>query len=398
MLKGLRAMFSAGERARIRASIQDLVVNSFREPSECKTKNGGHIAWGQFLEPAPEGQHGVYGTSAALQILHRLNEAHPYVEKGCAHMLEQFNDPNSRANRKRDFANTYKYCFFLDALEPSKSEINEPSFAKYCQGLIERQGKSAGWGEYHFSDKDADPPEPLSTCLVLLTLHRLKDFSHSTGAKTALRWLMSQIEAKLNSLKDANYLEQYIILLSLYCAVLQKYVHNQGDLIRPECHKTAVTQLGRTAHRAYSIGVKAQHHFSFGKEEKYIYFEADLILLWALAETGRLLWYPLRSARVLGHYLKRFDRTSGYVPPGFTRKFTVDHLWLLKAIDSVDKVRIAVPWVWVISVFIIAFAAAYFAFQITASVELQQRLVYSLATGIIAGLIVAWLRKKIGWS
>lgn len=391
-LKGFRILLSHKERWRVRTRILELFTDSIREPADCKKKERRHIAWGQFLERGKEKQYGLYGTSAGLQVLCRLDKSHSYVESAYAHLLEQFDDDKSRASSKSDFANTYKYCFFLDAIDPVSDVVTGSKHDRYFEGLIRQKHEGAGWGEYFFAGAETDPSKPLPTCMALLSLHRYKNFPHSDHAKTALGWLLSQTEAKLDSLNNEGHIEHYIILLSLYCVTLHKYKANQGNIIKEDVCKSVRKRLGTTAHRVYSLGVKAQHHFPFQDAEKYIYFETDLILLWALGETEMLFSHPIRAAGIYGYYLDRFDRYPGYVPPGFMRKFTVDHLWLLKAINVADRGGRRTPWKSLLAGVVAGFSLALVLFHFGLFVQAWENLILS----IIGGLLTYWLTKKSG--
>lgn len=309
-------------------------------------------AWGQFLDYAQANrQHGVYGTACAVKTLVILGEPanSDFVVKGEQWLLHSLREENSPTNRKKDYTVTYKYCFLLEALEPSADEVSN-SVAPLFDGLLQRRLGNTGWGEYYFSDEHrSDEPGIIPTALALCALRRYVPFAGSEQCKEPLEWLESRI---LDRWAEVSPLEVALLVLVLDAyskkhAELGNRVASTGQLLERKI---------KEAHGTGRVGDWYPHHFSVCDPEsgrwrnQYIYFPTDAIVVTALIRGGRFWQNQGFVNKAMHWYLKNIEKNGGFCQPQLRRIATVDHYWLALAMREFLNVNpkgfLASKWEW----------------------------------------------------
>ncbi len=154
-LKGLAQLSERTAEARRR------IADSFESSA---VQVNGHVAWGQFLDaPRKAGQFGIYGTSAAIQVLaasgHGVNS--PLISRALTAL------PALKASAKgknlyddTDLSITFKIAAILQAAQPGQLHFKseEPAEKLLLSQLIERHG----WGNYHGTTDQDDSPRDCS--------------------------------------------------------------------------------------------------------------------------------------------------------------------------------------------------------------------------------------------
>lgn len=105
---------------------------------------GDHlIAWGQFLDAVDRmPQHGLYGTSAAIQILSLNRSSYRLTGEGLPWITSEIAEA-SHSRRKGDFDILYKAAFVMDALDSGTSTSASEAF---LQVFAELGAMRAGQG------------------------------------------------------------------------------------------------------------------------------------------------------------------------------------------------------------------------------------------------------------
>jgi hypothetical protein len=162
--------------------IEDLIAK------QVSTVNGKEV-WGQFLDQAhAENQYGIYGTSAAVQIL-ALGGTGPEngTVKSAMAALQNVIENQSAIFPAVDLENSFKVAYLLDAINPSSAEVE--SLGPLESRLVGDIAGSDGWG-YHRKDHI---PRVLPTAQILLALSRSRAFRNSDAAIRVVSWLSQRV-------------------------------------------------------------------------------------------------------------------------------------------------------------------------------------------------------------
>jgi len=305
----------------------------------------GKMAWGQFLDyPHSIVQTGVYGTATAIKILTMTGEplASDFVQSGMAWIMEINSDKASRASKKKDWGLIYKWCYFLESLEPNTQEINETSLnAKYFRELLNRQLPNDGWGEYFYSNDYRDPNGTIfATSFALFALRRYLPFAKSKEGKDAVQWFCKKVldQPEVNS-----------VTLAFAVITVSDYVQTHQEL--QQAFSSLVDKLeGKVQEFGNKISLSEYlYHYSVENKEtsisegKYIYLPTNAVVSYALILSNKYHGNMRYINRSVSLYLSSISKHKGYVNPEVSsRKCTVDHYWivlLIKAFTNITQIE-----------------------------------------------------------
>lgn len=296
------------------------------------------IAWGQFLDfqHAVE-QTGVYGTATAVKTLALIGEPQnsDYLQSGLNWLRNSYNDAGSRANGKKDWAVIYKFCYFLEALEPHKQEIS-PDVSDLFSQLIDRRLEDNGWGEYYFSAGNKDPNGSLiATSMALYVLRRYITFSRATQGENAALWFCKKV---LDS-PDAN-----AIIIAMAIVAVNDYLRTNNEL--KENFRLLTDRLEEKVKTITKRGhfLEYQHHFTVEDREtgqssnRYIFLPINAIVSYALLIAKKYRRNKDYINKVVEQYQKRISINKGYSDPEQApRKSTPNHYWITLLFQTFSK-------------------------------------------------------------
>lgn len=296
-------------------------------------------AWGQFLdfEHSIE-QTGVYGTATAVKTLALLGEPENsyYLQGGLNWLRNSYNNANSRASGKKDWAVIYKLCYFLEALEPYKQEIVSDVSGLFST-LICRRLADNGWGEYYFSTNNKDPNgSPIATSIALYVLRRYITFSRSIQGENAALWLCQKV---LDS-SDAN-----AIIIAMAILSVNDYLRTNNDL--KEKFKLLTNRLEEKTKTITKGGyfLEYQHHFTVEDREtgqssnRYIFLPINAIVSYTLLIAKKYRRNKDCINKVVKQYQKRISINKGYSDPEQApRKSTANQFWVALLLKEYLKI------------------------------------------------------------
>lgn len=296
------------------------------------------MAWGQFFdfEHSIE-QIGLYGTAMAVKTLALFGEPEnsDYLQSGLNWLRNSYDDSNSRANEKKDWAVIYKFCYFLEALEPHHQEIISDVSGLFSK-LIDRRLADNGWGEYYFSADNKDPNGSLiATSIALYVLRRYITFSRSAQGENAALWFSNKV---LDS-SDAN-----AIIIAMAILAVNDYSRTNDDL-----KKNIKLLSDRLEEKAKTIAKRGhfleyQHHFTVVDGEtgqssnRYIFLPINAIVSYALLIAKKYKSNKDYINKVVEQYQKRIIINKGYSDPEQApRKSTANHYWITLLLQTFSR-------------------------------------------------------------
>lgn len=307
----------------------------------------GLVAWGQFLdyEHSTE-QTGTYGTAAAVKTLAIVGEPEDseYLKGGLNWLRQSHDTPESRASKNNDWAVTYKVCYFLEAMEPNKQEIDEnSSSADYFRTLMKRQLPNDGWGEYYFSHDNKDPKGSIiATALALYVLRRYVSFAGSNLGKEVALWFCKKIETspEINS-----------ITIALAIIAIHDYSKRHNELNQPLTSLTKRLEQKITRFPKNTNMPEFSQHFTVNdrrtgqSRNRYIFLPVDAIVSYALITSGRYKRNGTYVDDVVSNYEGSILVNKAYSNQELApRKSTVNHYWialLMRAYSNLKPVGMA---------------------------------------------------------
>lgn len=291
----------------------------------------GEMAWGQYLDyDHSTDQTGVYGSATVVLTLAILGEPidSDYIKGGLEWLKQSYYDKQSRANLKNDWAIIYKLCYFLEAIDPNVSEINEHSNnSELFRTLIARRLPDDGWGEYYFNDNDKDPKFSLiATAMALYVLRRYIPFSGSSLAKeTALSFC--------NNIKASSSINS--VSLALAVIALHEYALKNKELEEPLNHLigTLENKIRNSSHQKKLV--ETHHNFTVKSDNKYVRFPVEALVAYALIIVDHDKLNKGFINDVVKLYEENIIRNRGYLnPEEAPRKSTVNHYWLTLLLEA----------------------------------------------------------------
>ena len=303
----------------------------------------GYVAWGQFLDaPRKAGQYGLYGTSAAIQVLaasgHSANS--PLISKALAALPEiEANRQNKILYDETDLLITFKEAAILEAAQPDKVQFvnKEPIETILLNQLIDRHG----WGNYSDANDQDDSPRLLPTAHALIALRRSRDFRGSEVCETILAWLcdsaisqtsMAIHEAAMVLLTLIEYESPGVKLASFQPA----YQHILSQIIswtrtRPK------SSIGETTSYHYWVRSKDQQH------NHYVYYVPDILVALALLRAGNPKAGRSQVTRVVDNTCSEIFSSGGFQAKASQRIATVDQMWAYRLLGQFNTTFNAKP-------------------------------------------------------
>lgn len=292
----------------------------------------GRYAWGQFFEESRTNrQHGIYGTSAGIQVISMAGDpTHAYVGGSTKFLSDALEDQSSEIYQRGDTAFLYKLAYIAEATNPDQTIINDNSAP--MDELIKRMLPSGGWGEFYFSENDKDiEPKVTSTAAALLALSRYRRFRSTEQCERAFEWLCRRIpqdpqmgvyEVALASLALTEYRNERITGYDQAVAFCKQRLY-EWTKSKKERH------WGRTErHHYYTSSAEG------GADNKYLYFPTHCLAALALLKWGA----PMKTRRyilmVTRFFTKQVLEKKGFSPDTSRQIATVDHLWIYRLLNQ----------------------------------------------------------------
>jgi hypothetical protein len=317
--RGLRKLDQRVAEARKR--IEDLFASTSIEVDSI-------IAWGQFLDaPRQQGQYGIYGTSAAIQVLttagyppnHRLIEKaleglplvgpHPEVDK--------YYDPDDRGI-------LYKDAFVLSASQPGAEYFEERE--PVGQVILSRIIDSRGWGDYVFPEKSDDVPRLMPTVAALLPLSRDREFIASDVSQSVLKWVCRRLLDDGDLLPHENAFG--VLTLLAYAGLEQRVADYRNAL------NTCIDRLTRWAKTRDPVllGQNAEHHYwtplpGSGRNH-YMFYLPEVLVALAFLRAGNPHATRRFVLKVVEDVTKNVRTHGGFRSLSNDRFASVDQLWV----------------------------------------------------------------------
>jgi hypothetical protein len=303
----------------------------------------GLLAWGQFLDgPRQQNQFGIYGTSAAIQVL--AAAGFPPENRLIEQALEGLPlvDPRSEAEKRYDVADaflTHKAAFLLSAAQPGGNHftIREPIEDRILDRIID----SRGWGDYAFPQGQDNVPNVLATATTLLALARDREFRSTERCESTLRWLCRSIRNDGGLLAHEN---------AVAALALVSYT-NPGEEIEDyePARDICVHRLIDWARRRDPaiLGQNIEHHYwvplpGIGRNH-YMFYLPDVLVALALLRLDNPQTTRQFVLRVVNDTADNTLEHGGYKSPSNARISSVDQLWIYLLMAELSKLADADP-------------------------------------------------------
>lgn len=318
------------QAAQAEARIRDLFL------SGAITLGESHYAWGQFLdEPRDNTQYGIYGTSAAVQVLTAagISPDDVVITGACSilgNALENKEDNNIFCE-KGDLFVLYKLAYLAEAALPGEDDME--TSCQPMDEIIRRVLPERGWGEYYQSDSDRDiHPRIVATAAALLSLQRYRPFRSRRECEDSLRWLCRTVmengtlrphEFALTGLALMAYKTPGISLPNYESAINSC----KANLIRwAKPRKTR--QLGTSEVHYYSTRLQGR------RINRYLFFLPDTLAALVFLRLNSPKSIRRFVIRVVQYYVTEIRSKNGFAPNTTKRLSTVDHLWIYRLLNE----------------------------------------------------------------
>lgn len=360
-------------------NIQKKVKNSALEPKPSQ------FAWGQYLErPHDYNQKGVYGTSAAIQIL-SLKENPPYpeiVKGGQDWLIEKWNDPDSRISKEYHQAIIYKHVDYLNSLLPSHrksvSEVIDETEEKYLdaweksrESLLNKRvdwqgeltwGNGSGWGEYHYTEMETLPKNegdidtPAKLLPTSYALYALATSTEDPMDMNHIDSLLELAERVIEQEPEKNDLGRYAIATrTALCLLALGIEYRTRGSRRIEELSSKKAKVAKRLENIINGGQNMGPHLYYDHffttpspkfDNHYIIFLFNPIISLALIEAGPK--FVGRNWSFISNTIETFceeigtnEKTGGaYTAKKTGLQATRDHLWISKCLFSFSKIQL----------------------------------------------------------
>ena len=288
----------------------------------------GYNAWGQFLDaPRRTSQYGLYGTSAAVQVLAASGYSgeSPLVSRALAAIPGLTSSTQSSPLYDEfDLSLTFKETAIIDACQPNKTNFvyTEPIEEILLNQLIDGRG----WGNYCKGPDQDDTPKLLPTAHALLSLRRSRQFRDSERCEAVLRWFTEVIIGmmELTSIYEACMALLVLVEYEPEAKRLSAYDRAHELLTEKVCHwikHLNATLIGETASYHYYVFSKNQQH------NHYMYYPVDLLAALALLRAGNPKSSRMKVKWVVNVLCNMVFAEGGYRSKSSNRLATVDQMW-----------------------------------------------------------------------
>lgn len=296
----------------------------------------GSTVWGQFLDATRRStQHGIYGTSAALQILTESGspQTNVTVQEGRGWMPGISPRPEAPGVDPTDNGLTMKLAAAVccaEMNEAGKYARVEPAEEQLIAHIID----GSGWGHYFFAGDADSMARTLPTAHALLALSRSKKFTSSPVCIAVLEWLAK-------SVTDQEDLPAYE--LAMTGLALLAY---PGQAHEVSGHKEALSAVSErlaqwaSARQRSAIGESTPFHFEAPTgadstpHNHYVFYLVDALairFLLAMDQTP----HETRDyiLKVVQELIANTKQNSGYKAKG-GRVASVDQLEVYRALGA----------------------------------------------------------------
>ncbi|MCZ7651931.1 MAG: hypothetical protein M5U13_12530 [Thermoanaerobaculia bacterium] len=286
----------------------------------------GIVLWGQFLDSTRDDtQHGVYGTSAGVQVLSHDGDW-TAVERTAAFLARSIVQAGGDLERKGDTSIVFKLIYAAEAQFPLANGIEqEDAVLDY---LAARQVPDQGWEDCLVAPANGPRfPTVLATSCALRALARYRRFRSTRSCEAAASWLSDRI------LHDRDRRPHELALAALCLLDLKgRGLSIEGmDAALAALTDTLSTWAGSA--KADSYDLSETYHFSLDldgrRANKYLFFLPHCIVPLALIR----LRVHHRSARAYvlratNYFVQELLSRRAFRPRTTLRVSSVDHLWI----------------------------------------------------------------------
>jgi hypothetical protein len=297
----------------------------------------GYIAWGQFLDaPRKTSQYGLYGTSAAVQILAAsgYSTANPLISKALAAIpgLASIKQ-DSLLYDNTDLALTFKEAAIIDACQPNEKEFvfTEPVEEMLLGQLIDGHG----WGNYYDGNDQDDSPKILPTAHALLSLRRSREFCGSEKCEAILKWFC-ETASNIDAMKIHEACMALLVLAEYESPGIKLMTYRRA-------YQSTIDQLCQwlKQRKANSIGEIASYHywvFNGGVQHNhYMYYPTDLLAALALIRAGNPKPSRQKVKKIIELLCRTISAEGGYRSRSSNRLATVDQMWAYRLLSAFNQ-------------------------------------------------------------
>lgn len=333
-------------------------------------------AWGQYLEIRGRSvqrslgeQYGIYGTSAAIQILaiqspsghldllHRSSPVLPLVIKGTR---GQYSSLHEHFIKKLDLTVAYKLSSLLDAansLEPlSRPTDFDVDKQKLVETLLSLRISGAGWPDYKSAD-EWQSPNTHATAVALLALSRgAVSVETKRACREALVWFYDQplekqsiatlsmmVMALVNLTKDAEPTSELRLpkidqLRAESEGLVRNWIQgNSPDEVQRSLEGTEYWLPPGSATARTAGGA----HFTF-----LLYLPHVLAGLAVLTSPRLRSHYDSRQfiIGIIDRITREINSQGCFIAAGRSMVSTVEHLWLYRLLYEFERQRLYRNW------------------------------------------------------
>ncbi len=296
-------------------------------------------AWGQFLdEPRDNTQYGIYGTSAAIQVLSLagFNSTHKFITGASKILEDTFTKKTGLFHEKGDLYVLYKLTYFAEGEKPTENDITSknPIMEKIIKCAIEGQG----FGEYFISNKKKSiHSKVVATAFALLSLKRYHPFLLSSQCKSILKWLCRIISE--NGKLRPHELGLATLALIEY-KTLSNGISNYKSTLH-ECKKRLISWAN--SRKKYRFGESEVYYYSTRlnnrRQNRYLFFLPDCLIAIVFLKLNcpkQTLNYLLGVVR---HFTGKILGKNGFTPNITNRASTVDNLWIYRLLKEFKSTK-----------------------------------------------------------
>jgi len=315
---------------RVRGKIESLFTRA------C-TKVDGNFVWGQWLgEQGSVPQYGIYGTSAAIQVLvtgHSTDQA--VIRSACQRLDQMSTEPSDPFEIKGDLDVSFKLAAIVQAqfVAQWKSSVLNQVIEKLLTHKISEKGWGCGQGDTE------SRLSATSVCLVALKDH--VPLRSMTECKEALEWLARRL------LQNGS-LQPFETALALIA--LKEYQNTGFELpdavdqaIQKGSDRLAIAICGDAIRcgvkRNYSYSVTGKHM----RNNRYLFFLEDCIASIALIKVGMPKKCRRAVLTIIDFYCGEIEDRGGFSDGSGIS--TVDHFWIDRLLQEFAESPL-LPYTW----------------------------------------------------
>jgi hypothetical protein len=308
--------------------------------------------WGQYLNMHEEGrppQHGIYGTTAGIQVLalHDYAGHRDLIEAAVSIMPDLEGEESEAAQRvqayfeaKGDSKTIYKMASVAEALAPTQATIygNHP----IVDALLRLRLHEAAWGDYFLEDDPSNYPNTVATATALIGLSRYDRFRRSPDCQSALEWLCNNVDTRRSLSSE--------LALALYALTIY-HDKRRDPPQRAETRQSCIEEILERTRRLTSneIGREIEFHEYFVPARpspptagaytfRYMFYLPHclmaLALMYQLDDELNGRSYILN---VVSTIVTRIRDATYFSAARRTRASSVDHLWIYRLLTTFEQ-------------------------------------------------------------